>query len=134
MELFKGIQPMIHLFIHIILQKRIVFLHRLFLTSFICTWGHFKIFLEEMNLRVSRNSKWTFLFKNNKIKDYWTHVLKNDTSIGDIDEMVDHYLDSFEKFHKKYIIMPSLSLNLLLIEESLFVTVWSPPGFINTEN
>ena len=65
---------------------------------------------------------------------YWTHVLKNDTSSGNMDEKVDHWLDSFEKFHKKYIIMPSISLNYLLIEESLFVTVWSPPGFINREN
>ena len=70
-------------------------------------------------------------FKNNEIKDYWIHVLKNDTSSGDLDEKVDHWLDSFENFHKKYIIMPSLSLNYLIIEESLFVTVQSPPGFIN---
>ena len=68
------------------------------------------------------------------MKDYWTHVLKNDTSSGDIDEKVEHWLYSFENFHKKYIIMPSLSLNSLLIEESLFVPVWSPPGFINREN
>ena len=72
--------------------------------------------------------------KNNKIKDYWTHRLKNDTSSGDMNKIVYHWLDSFEKFHKKFIIMPSLSLNSLLIEESLFVTVQSPPGFINREN
>ena len=63
-----------------------------------------------------------FCLKNNEIKDHWTHVLKNDTSSGDMDEKVDHWLDSFEKFHKNHIIMPSLSLNSLLIEESLFVT------------
>ena len=62
------------------------------------------------------------------------HELKNDTSSGDMDEMVDHWLDSFEKFHNNYIIMPSLSLNSLLIEESLLVTVRSSPGFINREN
>ena len=67
------------------------------------------------------------------MKDYFTHVLKNDTSSGDMDEKVYHWLDSFEKFHKKYIIMPSISLNFFL-EESLFVTVRSPPGFINREN
>ena len=72
-----------------------------------------------------------FYFKKNEIKDNWTHVSKNDTSSGDMDEIVDHCLDSFEKFHKKYIIMPSLSLNYLLIEESLFVTFQSPPGFNN---
>ena len=57
------------------------------------------------------------------MKDYWTHVLQNDTSIGDMDEKVDHWFDSLEKFHKKYIIMPSISLNSLFIEDSLFVTV-----------
>ena len=57
------------------------------------------------------------------MKDYWTHALKNDTSSGDMDEKVDHWLDSSEKFHKKYIIMPSLSLNALFLEESLFITV-----------
>ena len=72
-----------------------------------------------------------FCLKNNEVKDYLTRVLKNYTKSDDMDEMVDHWLVSFEKFHKKYIIMPSLSLNLLLIEESLFVTVRSPPGFIN---
>ena len=57
------------------------------------------------------------------MKYYLNHVLKNDTSSGDMGEKVDHWFDSFEKFHKKYIIMPSLSLNYLFIEESLFVTV-----------
>ena len=64
-------------------------------------------------------------------KNYLTHVLKNDTSSGDMDEKVDHWLDYFEKFHKKYIIMPSISLNYLFLEESLFVTVRSPQDFIN---
>ena len=60
--------------------------------------------------------------KNKEIKDYWTHIFKNDTSSGDMDEKVDHWLDSFENFHNKYIIMPSLLLHSLLIEESLLVT------------
>ena len=64
-----------------------------------------------------------FCLKRKKFKDYWTRVLKNDTSSDDMNEKVDHWLDPFENFHKKYIIMPSLSLNYLLIEESLFVTV-----------
>ena len=67
------------------------------------------------------------------MKDYLTHVFKNDTSSGDMDEKVDHWLDSFEKFHKNYIIMPSISLNSLFLEKSLIVTVQSPPGFINRE-
>ena len=49
-----------------------------------------------------------FSLEQNEIKDYWTHILKHDTSSGDMDEMVDHWLVSFEKFHNKYIIMPSL--------------------------
>ena len=72
-----------------------------------------------------------FCFKSNEVKYYWTHVLKNDTTGDDMDELVYHCLVAFEKFHKQYIIMPSLSLNPLLIEESLFVTVRSPPSFIN---
>ena len=51
-----------------------------------------------------------------------------------MDERVDHWLDSFEKFHKNYIIMPSILLNCLFLEDTLFVTVRSPPGFINREN
>ena len=72
--------------------------------------------------------------KKNDIKNYFTNILKSETSSGDTNEKVDHRLDYFEKFNKKYIIMPSKSLNYLFLEESLFVTVQSPPGFINQEN
>ena len=41
------------------------------------------------------------------MKHYFTPILKSDTSSGDMNEKVYHWLDSFEKFHKKYIIMPS---------------------------
>ena len=51
-----------------------------------------------------------------------------------MDELVDHCLVSFEKFHKQYIIMPSLSLKPLLVEENPIFTVRSPPGFVNQEN
>ena len=64
-----------------------------------------------------------FRLKKNDMRDYLTHVLKNNTSSVDIDERADHWLDSFEIFHKKYIIMPSTLLNYLFLEESLFVTV-----------
>ena len=64
-----------------------------------------------------------FCLKKNEIKDYWTHIFKNDTSSDDMNEMVDRWLGSFEKFHRNYIIMPSLLLNYLLIEDVLFVTV-----------
>ena len=72
-----------------------------------------------------------FCLKGNKVKYYWTRVLKNDTSSSDMDEMVDNWLVSFEKFHEQYIIMPSLLINPLLIEDIFFVIVQSPPGFIN---
>ena len=75
-----------------------------------------------------------YCLKRNKVKDYWARVLKNDTTIYEMDELVDQCLLSFEKFHKQYIIMPSLSLEPLLIEENPFVTVRSPPGFVNQEN
>ena len=51
-----------------------------------------------------------------------------------MNEKLDHWLDSFENFHKKYINMPLESLNSSFLEESLFITVPSPPGFINQEN
>ena len=41
------------------------------------------------------------------MKQYSTHILKSDTPSSDMNEKVDHWLDSFEKFHKKYINMPS---------------------------
>ena len=50
-----------------------------------------------------------------------------------MNELVYDFLVTFEKFHKQYIIIPSLSLDPLLIEEKLFVTVRSPPGFFNPE-
>ena len=37
---------------------------------------------------------------------YMANILKIGTSSGDMNDKVDHWLDFFEKFHKKYIIMP----------------------------
>ena len=68
------------------------------------------------------------------MKQYSTHILKSDTSSGAINEKVDRWLDSFEKLHKKYIIMPSESLNSSFLGDSFFVTVKSSTGFINREN
>ena len=75
-----------------------------------------------------------FHSKRTDMKQWSNHILKSDTSSGDINEKVDHWLDSFEKFHKKHIIMPTESLNSPLLEEILFITVLSQPGFINQEN
>ena len=72
--------------------------------------------------------------KKNEVKYYSVRVLKKYTTFYVMDELVDHCLVSFEKFHKQYIIMPSLSFYPLLIEDILFVTVRSPPSFVNREN
>ena len=49
------------------------------------------------------------------MKKYPSHILKSDTSSGNINEKAKHWLDSFEKFYKKYIIMLSESLNSSLL-------------------
>ena len=41
------------------------------------------------------------------MKHYLTNILKIDTSSDDMNEKVEHWFDSFEKYNKKYIIMPS---------------------------
>ena len=64
-----------------------------------------------------------YKIKRNKVKGYWDRVLKKYTTLYEINEPVDHCLVTFEKFHKQYIIIPSLSLDPLLIEEKPFVTV-----------
>ena len=57
------------------------------------------------------------------MKQYPNHILKSDTSSGDMNEKVDHWLDYFENFHKKYIIMLLGSFNYSFLEESLYITV-----------
>ena len=59
--------------------------------------------------------------------------IKKDTPLFEINGLVDDCLVTFEKFHKQYIIIPSLSLDPLLLEEKPFITVRSPPGFFNPE-
>ena len=73
-----------------------------------------------------------FGLKNNDMKDYFTHVLKNVTASDDMDKKVDHWLDSFEKFHKKYIFMPSISLNSLFLED-FFLSQFDHPQVSLTE-
>ena len=50
-----------------------------------------------------------------------------------MNEVVDDCLVTFDNFQKQYIIIPSLSLNPLLLEEKPFITVRSPPGLFNPE-
>ena len=68
------------------------------------------------------------------MKHYLTKIFKSDTSSDYIKEKLDNWLDLFEKFHKKYIIMPSDSLDYFFPEDSRYITVISQPGFINREN
>ena len=70
-----------------------------------------------------------YTIKRNELKWYWARVLNQDT----MNELVDDCLVTFEKFQKQYIIIPSLSLHQLLIEEKPFITVQSPPGLFNPE-
>ena len=104
------------------MKKMIVFLYRLKTTSFVCAGGNFNIFTEKRNLQVSKISMCTFSFKYIDMEQYSTNVFKSVTSSGVINEKVDHWLDSFDKFHKKYIIMPSESLNVSFLEEISFIT------------
>ena len=41
------------------------------------------------------------------MKKYSTQILKSDTSGGDMNEKVEHWLYYFEKFRKKYTNIPS---------------------------
>ena len=42
-----------------------------------------------------------YCLKRNKVKDYWARVFKNDTTIYEMNELVDQCLFSFENFHKQ---------------------------------
>ena len=64
----------------------------------------------------------TFPLKKRYETLFDSHI-KSDTSSGDMNEKVDHWLDSLENLHKNYIIMPSESLNssfLKIVGSSLF--------------
>ena len=86
-----------------------------------------------MKIRVYICSMCTFTHEK-KWYDFLTNTWKDDTSSGDMNEKVDHWLDSFEKSHTSYIIMPFESLNSSFPEDILYSTILSPPGFINREN
>ena len=49
-------------------------------------------------------------------------------------QKIDHWLDNFEKFHQRYIIIKTESYNFSFPEESIYITVRTTPGFINQEN
>ena len=41
-----------------------------------------------------------YTIKRNKVKGYWVRVLKKDTTLYEINELVDDCMVTFEKFHK----------------------------------
>ena len=65
------------------------------------------------------------------MRQYLSNILKYDTQSDDTKEEIDRWLDYFEKFHQQYIIIPTESSNYSATEESIFITVMIPPGFIN---
>ena len=56
-----------------------------------------------------------YTIKRNEVKGYWARLLKKYTTLYEMNELVDDCLVTFEKFHKQYIIIPSLLLDPLLI-------------------
>ena len=68
------------------------------------------------------------------MRQYLTNTLKCDTSSDGMKEKIKHWLGCFEKFQKKYIIMPIKSYNSYFPEEIRYTSVRSPPVFIIQEN
>ena len=64
-----------------------------------------------------------YTIKRTEVKRYWARALIQEPTLSPMNEMVDDCLGTFEKFQKQYIIIPSLSLNPLLLEEKPFITV-----------
>ena len=46
---------------------------------------------------------------------------------------IDHCFDSFEKYHQKCIIMPTEPFNFSIPEESIYIAIKTPPGFIKNK-
>ena len=114
------------------------------------SWYLFYKYREQQNLYVQgfnsrllleeRHSwKYSFLmstFKRwkNKNENFFSNILKCDNSSDDMKEKIDHWLDSFEKFYKQYKTIPTESYKYSFPEESRYIAVRPPPGFINQEN
>ena len=62
---------------------------------------------------------------------YLSNILKCDTQSDDMKDKIDHYLASFETFHQQCNIMPTHSYNYFVPEDSRYIAVRTPPGFIN---
>ena len=56
-------------------------------------------------------------------RQYLTNILNCDTTSDNTNHKIDHWLDTYEKFHKKYIIMSIESYYSSFTEESRYITV-----------
>ena len=72
-----------------------------------------------------------YSIKRNEVKRYWDRALIQEPTLSSMNKVVVYCLVKFDNFQKQYIIIPSLSLNPLLLEEKPFITVQSPPGFFD---
>ena len=68
------------------------------------------------------------------MRQHFSNILKCDTSSDDMKKNIDHWLNSFLKNHKQYIIILKESYCYSLPEEIRYIAVRSPLGFINQEN
>ena len=65
------------------------------------------------------------------MRQYLSNILKCDTQSDDTKKKIGNWLDSFEIFHQQYIIIPTESCNSSVTEESIYISVITPPGLID---
>ena len=88
-----------------------------------------------LNLRIFKSILSLFLFSHMEHYRWQKIGTPGSTCRGSTkNEVIDDCLFKFENFQKHFIIIPLFSLNPLIIEEKPFITVQSPPGFINKSN
>ena len=107
------------------IENNIIYMYRGSLRNFY--WRKFTheiLDIEYLHLNVERI----------KMRIYLTNILKLDNSSDDMIKNIDHWLDSFKKFHKKYIILLTWSYHSSFPEDCRYTAVRSLPGFINQEN
>ena len=68
------------------------------------------------------------------MRQYLYNILKRDTQSNDIRVKKDHWLDSFEIFHKQYIIIRTESYSSSVTEDNRYIAAITTPDFNNQEN
>ena len=74
---------------------------------------------------------YTFQYLKNQNETIFSNILKCDTSSEYKKVKIDHYLDSLEKFHQQYITMPTEPYSSYYCDESIYIHVITPQGFMN---